>query len=85
MTVEFPDGVLLEAVRWLQQNVGTGNIYFYGDCMAVQPGLPEEFDWYYERKESWITPDDRHRKVYTAVITVHDPELALVFSLKFSK
>ena len=83
MTLEFPGGIPEGAIEWLRQNVGVGNVYPIRDCWAVNAGTADEFDWYHERKETWITQDDRDRKMYTDTITVCDPELALLFSLKF--
>ena len=85
MTVELDEKDLPAAIQWLQQNVGTGNVHYYQECLLVQPGAPDwyGFDWYYVRKESQITLDDHNRRMYTNTITVHDPDLSLMFSLVF--
>ena len=85
MRVDFPQGVPDECVRWLLDNVGRGH-----NCDPSPHGSGVSLDectWYYQRVEEEISSTDPTMDSncrYTPTITVKDPDLALLFALKWS-
>ena len=94
MRVEFRQGVPDGCIKWLQDNVGEGNIYVHDrpgcfDVRNVNARIPptDKFDaWFYERIVTYINPqpfgDDSVE--YTPTITVKDEKLAMLFALKWA-
>jgi hypothetical protein len=78
MRVEFPQGVPEGCTEWLNTHVGKGNITGFFD--------DDDYAWFYERIKISVHPyafgDDPFK--YVPAITVKDPELAMIFKLRWS-
>lgn len=86
MRVEFRQGVPKECIDWLWENVGQGNVQ-PKTMLPLRTFPPVEHDaWFYERitriKPPQAFGDDALEHVPT--ITVRDPELAVLFALRWS-
>ena len=82
MRVEFNQGVPDDAVKWLRENVGPGKIRYDDDRDS-----PDQcaYGWYYQRISKLGEPQGLTQEIYhVPTITVKDPELALIFALKWS-
>ena len=82
MRVEFPQGIPEGCTQWLRENVGIGNIE-HGNNRTTYGRMIDDstYAWFYKR-EATYTADAKLR--YVPTITVKDPELAILFALKFS-
>ena len=78
MRVEFNQGVPPGCIEWLWNNVGPGNIEPRGD-----PGVDWGDAWLYERITTPVPLGDAEPH-YVPTITVKDPEMALMFKLRWS-
>jgi hypothetical protein len=69
-------------VEWLEANVGRGNL------TNMVPGI--NYDWFYERERVWpqghevFDPRDISPS-YVPTITIKDPEMAMMFMLRWGK
>ena len=81
MRVEFPQGVPEGYTKWLRENVGIGNIEHDGARTQQWMTNIPEYAWFYKR-EATYTVDSQLR--YVPTITVKDPELAILFALKWT-
>lgn len=84
MRVEFNQGVTLECIDWLWENVGQGNVQ-PKTMLPLRTFPPVEHDaWVYERV--FIPNENTFRGEGRSVptITVKDPELAMMFKLRWS-
>lgn len=85
MMFDFSDGVSKEVIRWLQKNVGAGNLR----NSQVEPNLiredKPEFDWFYERVErARRFPNGEFIGLeYMPTITIKDEKKALWFKLRW--
>lgn len=89
MRVEFNQGVPDGCARWLQENVGPGNIEedVTGNRTRRSTIDMPEYAWFYERVEVEIksTSDDEDSNIkYVPTITIKDPKLAMIFVLRWS-
>ena len=81
MRVEFRHGVPKECIAWLWEHVGHGNVVHTPDNSKIRGNYIEERDrWFYERIEKPVAGELFQ---YVPTITVIDPELALVFALRW--
>ncbi len=89
MRVEFQQGVPDGCARWLQENVGPGNIEEDSHFKRTRQGMIDipEYAWFYERVEQEIPSTDPSMDSnikYVPTITVKDPKLATWFALRWS-
>lgn len=89
MRVEFQQGVPDGCARWLQENVGPGNIEEDSLFKRTRQGMIDipEYAWFYERVEQEIPSTDPSMDSnikYVPTITVKDPKLATWFALRWS-
>ena len=89
MRVEFNQGVPDGCARWLQENVGLGNIEEDSNGKRTRQGMIDipEYAWFYERVEVEIksTSEDEDSNIkYVPTITVKDPKLAILFVLRWA-
>ena len=88
MRVEFRQGVPDGCARWLQENVGPGNIEEDINGKRTRQSTIDmpEYAWFYERITVPVHPeafgDDPFE--YVPTITVKDPKLATWFALRWS-
>ena len=81
MRVEFHQGVPEGCVEWLNTHVGRGNITGFVD--------DDDYAWFYRRERVYpqghevFDPRDWGPK-YVPAITVKDPELGILFALRWS-
>jgi hypothetical protein len=81
MRVEFRQGVPEGCTKWLNENVGRGNL------TDINNG--PDYDWFYERVPLYPQPHDAFnprdmRPRYVPTITVKDPKLATWFALRWA-
>ena len=88
MRIEFRQGVPRECIAWLWEHVGQGNVVHASDesLTKIRVNYIEKRDlWFYERIQKAPTTGSICDEIYfVPTITVVDPELALVFALKWS-
>lgn len=79
MRVEFHQGVPEGCTEWLNKHVGRGNMTDINDS--------PDYAWFYRRVEQEIPSTDPSMDSdikYAPTITVKDPELAMMFVLRWS-
>ena len=82
MRVEFNQGVPTGCVEWLWENIGPGNLV----PEKYEAPTIDQYAWVYERIKISVHPcafgDDPFK--YVPTITVKDPEMALLFKLRWT-
>jgi hypothetical protein len=82
--VEFPKGVPAGCTQWLRENVGIGNIEDgYANTPLHWVHDNPDYAWFYKREALVLSEHDDSIK-YVPTITVKDPELAMLFVLRWS-
>jgi hypothetical protein len=81
MKVEFHQGVPEGCTEWLNEHVGKGNTTSIYDN--------DDYAWFYKRERQYPRPQDAFdprdmAPKYVPTITIKDPELAIMFALRWS-
>ena len=91
MRVEFNQGVPDGCARWLQENVGPGNIEEDINGKRTRQSTIDmpEYAWFYQRERVYPRPHEAFDPrdlgpKYVPTITVKDPKLAMLFVLRWS-
>lgn len=86
MRVEFRQGVPQECIDWLWENVGQGNVQPKMTGPLRTFPAAEHDAWFYERITMIKPPQgfDDDSLEHVPTITVKDPKLAVLFTLRWA-
>ncbi len=79
MRVEFPQGLPEGCTEWLNTHVGKGNT-----TVNISRTDSPDYDWFYERVQTFDSVAPSCLGLYVPSITVKDPKLAAWFVLRWS-